>query len=106
MTITAKELIVADDRTLAEEAVTKVAEYLSSIKLIPTGFSAQMALCQLFEIADEDRSSDVAQWILSTPRERLWKRDHSGMFTEGDEPIHVLFRAAWENYRFEQLPVM
>jgi hypothetical protein len=62
------------DKTLAVEAVSMVAEYLSGLKLTPYRFSAQVALCQLLELADEDPASDVAQWILAAPREAMENR--------------------------------
>ena len=51
------------DKTLAVEAVSMVAEYLSGLKLTPYRFSAQVALCQLLELADEDPASDVAHCV-------------------------------------------
>jgi hypothetical protein len=97
---------VKDDLALAEEAVSMVAEYLSGLKLTPYRFSAQIALCQLLQLADEDPASDVAQWVLAAPRERLWKTDSAGMFVDGDEPRHVRFRVAWEDFRLSELRPM
>jgi len=65
-----------------------------------------MALDQLLEIADSDPDSDVAQWILAAPRTKLWRPDSTGKLVDGDEPRHVCFRDAWQDFLLNELPTM
>jgi hypothetical protein len=95
-----------DDKALAEEAVMMVAQYLKGLRLSPYQFSAQIALCQLLELADQDPGGEVAQWILSAPREKLWKTDSRGMYVDGNEPTHVRFREAWQHFVSSESPTI
>jgi hypothetical protein len=94
------------DDALIREAVLLVADYWKGLKLTPGQFDGQMALCELFRLADEDPGSNVAQWILTSDRQALWKKDSQGMLVEGDEPQHVKFRAEWQEFLLEEFPVM
>ena len=92
---------------LAEKAVKIVEKRLVAIGLNPHNFSSQIALCDLLQWAEEEPESDVAQWILSAPKDQLWKRSQPGdALTEGDNEIHECFREAWQNFLEGNLPVM
>ena len=97
----------ASDKDLATEAVEIVAEHFRDIKLSPLEFSAQNALIVLLEMIEEDPTTNVAQWMFPATKQSVWKDDGSGdLLQESDEPLHVQFRQAWEDFQASETPVM